>query len=394
MSLEPTSLPAIDPSPTVESWWSVLRERLLSLADDATPHYVYHVPTIRNTGNKLLDLQLFERVLYAIKANPHPEILRAIEPLGVGFECVSMGEVRRVFSACPGIDPERILLTLNFAPREEYREAFAAGVRVTVDNLYPLRNWSKEFTGRKVFLRLDLERPRGHHPHVRTAGVQSKFGIAREDIEEAAMLTRDAGCTVEGLHSHSGSGIVEAETWAETARDLASISGKHFPDATTLNVGGGLASEESIDIEAFHGALGDVKRTHPGTLFWFEPGRFLVAGAGVLLVRVTQRKRKRNTAYVGVDAGMNVLLRPSLYGARHEIVNLSRFGQAPMESVTVVGPICESGDVLRRDCRLPKSREGDILLVATTGAYGAVMSSNYNLRGRARETLIEGEATA
>lgn len=369
-----------------DPWWIINRDNLLALADEATPHYVYHAPTVRQAAQRLVNLQVFKQVLYAIKANPHPGILKLLESLGVGFECVSMGEVRHLFSTCPDIDPERILLTLNFAPRNEYREAFDAGVRVTVDNLYPLRNWPEDFKGRKIFLRLDLDRPRGHHPHVRTAGVHSKFGIAREDIGAVAAITKDLGITVEGLHSHSGSGIVEAVTWAETARDLASIADEFFPEATVLDVGGGLAVESEMDLTKFREALlPDVG----SRALWLEPGRFLIAEAGVLLVRVTQRKWKQGAAFVGVDAGMNVLIRPSLYGAYHPIINLSRLEEPAVESVTVVGPICESGDVLDYNVPLPKTEEGDVLLIDAAGAYGAVMSSNYNLREPAWETLIE-----
>jgi len=130
------------------------------------------------------------------------------------------------------------------------------------------------------------------------------------------------------------------------------------------------------------------KKNLPGIEFWIEPGRYLVANAGVLLSRVTQIKWKGETTYIGLDTGMNSLIRPALYGAWHPIVNLSRVNEEPSQMATVVGPLCETGDVLGRDRHLPRSREGDVMLIANTGAYGRAMASHYNLRKPAKELYI------
>ena len=132
------------------------------------------------------------------------------------------------------------------------------------------------------------------------------------------------------------------------------------------------------------------KQANPALALWIEPGRYLVAQAGVLLARVTQLKRKGARAYVGIDAGMNSLIRPALYGAFHEIVNLTRYDQPGAITADVVGPICETGDVLGYGRRLPETREGDIVLIATAGAYGYAMGSHYNLREPALELMLEG----
>ena len=139
---------------------------------------------------------------------------------------------------------------------------------------------------------------------------------------------------------------------------------------------------------ALFAALAEVKTAYPQFELWSEPGRYLVADAGVILARCTQLKRKGGVRYVGIDAGMNTLIRPALYEAYHEIVNLSRFGEPAEQLAQIVGPICESGDVLGNNRRLPETREGDVLLVAQAGAYGAVMASDYNLRGRAQESTL------
>ena len=158
-------------------------------------------------------------------------------------------------------------------------------------------------------------------------------------------------------------------------------------------MGGGLGVVEHpgttpLDIEAVNAGLTALKSAHPNVDLWLEPGRFLVAPAGVLLTRVTQLKKKGNVHYVGLDTGMNSLIRPALYGAYHEIVNLSRLN-APITSIAeVVGPICETGDVLGHGRPLPDTQEGDVFLIATAGAYGRAMSSFYNLREPASEVLL------
>jgi diaminopimelate decarboxylase/aspartate kinase len=145
-----------------------------------------------------------------------------------------------------------------------------------------------------------------------------------------------------------------------------------------------------LDLAALDQALLAFKAANPGISLWIEPGRYLVAVGGVLLARVTQLKQKGAQGYIGVATGMNALIRPALYGSFHEIVNLSRLGEPNVGSYDVVGPICESGDVLGHDRLLPQTREGDVLLVANVGAYGRSMASTYNLRQPPEEILLPG----
>jgi diaminopimelate decarboxylase/aspartate kinase len=227
---------------------------------------------------------------------------------------------------------------------------------------------------------------------VRTAGARSKFGIDPGVLEQTKELVEAAGATVTGLHAHSGSGILSPEGWAETARFLADVAA-HFPEVHTLDLGGGLGIAEKpgqtpLDLAAVNRSLRAFKADHPRFKLWLEPGRFLVAHAGVLLARVTQLKRKGEIVYVGVDAGMNSLIRPALYGAHHAIVNLTRLDQPPAMVANVVGPICESGDVLGHARHLPQTEAGDVLLIANTGAYGRSMASEYNLRPPAAERML------
>lgn len=379
-------------SPAPTSWWRVRRDALLSTFGALDCAYIYDPQVVTAQAQRLLAMRSLSRVFYAIKANPHPEILRTLAALGLGFECVSRAEVERVLESVPGIPAGRLLFTPNFAPRAEYRFALAQGITVTIDNLYVLRAWREDFHGREILLRLDTGHAHGHHEKVRTAGDQSKFGVPPAEFAELAEAVAGAGATVVGLHAHGGSGSTDIAAWLDTARVLGSVAAE-FPRATALNLGGGLGvperpGDEAIDLGGFDAALAAFRATHPALQLWLEPGRFLVAEAGVLLARVTQTKGKGDIHYVGVATGMNSLIRPALYGAWHEIVNLTRLDEPADRRTTVVGPICESGDTLGADRWLPRCEEGDVLLVANAGAYGHAMASHYNLRPPAAELTM------
>ncbi|HET9767508.1 MAG TPA: bifunctional aspartate kinase/diaminopimelate decarboxylase, partial [Thermoanaerobaculia bacterium] len=376
-----------------QSWWRQKREELLAVAAEAAPVYVYDRGSLEGAVDQLASLPALDRVLYSVKANPYPGVLRVFHAAGLGFECVSPGELAHVLGLFPDLAPERVLFTPNFAPRTEYDDAFARDVRVTLDNLWPLQRWPQTFAGRDFFLRLDPGRGRGHHRHVRTAGTHSKFGIPLSELDEAATAVREVGARVVGLHAHVGSGILDPEAWREVAARLLPAA-ERFPDVEVLDLGGGLGvgelpQDRPLDLARLGAALAEVKAAFPRYRLWLEPGRFLVARAGVLLARVTQLKGKGESLYVGIETGMNSLVRPALYGAYHEIVNLTRLEDPPQQVADVVGPICESGDVIGAERRLPATEEGDVLLIANAGAYGRAMSSWYNLREPAGERLLE-----
>ncbi|MEI7036606.1 bifunctional aspartate kinase/diaminopimelate decarboxylase [Fulvimonas yonginensis] len=375
------------------AWWRgpAARTRLLALAQEATPRYVYHLPTVRAQARALKSLGAVDRLHYAVKANTHPAILRALAEEGFAFECVSPGELRAVAGAVPAHAP--LLFTPNFARRADYAEALATRATVTLDALHPLEHWGELFRGREVVLRVDLGRGLGHHEKVRTGGDGSKFGLPVEQLDAFLRLADAHQVSVRGLHAHLGSGVLDPGHWGEVYAQLASLA-ERIGSVAFLNIGGGLGvpshpGEAPLDVAALDRALRVVKAAYPHYGLWMEPGRYLVADAGVLLARVTQAKAKGTLRYLGVDTGMDSLIRPTLYDAWHEIANLSRL-DAPGEVLyQVVGPICESGDVLGTDRRLPESEEGDVMLIAQAGAYGKVMSSRYNLREEADEVILE-----
>jgi diaminopimelate decarboxylase/aspartate kinase len=305
---------------------------------------------------------------------------------------VAPGEVAQLRAAVPDLDLAHVLYTPNFAPRHEYALALNEGLTVALDNLHCLREWPTLFAGRDIFVRIDTGRGHGHHRHVRTAGVNSKFGVPLFEIDELERLVMAAGARVVGLHAHTGSGIFASNNWLDVAETLASLA-ERFTDVRVLDLGGGFgvpdkASRRPIDLEAVGQGLLAFREKHPRFTIWIEPGRYLVANAGVLLARVTQIKGKGAKQYLGVATGMNSLIRPALYGAHHDIVNLTRLGEPSAVIYDVVGPICESGDVLGHERTLPESFEGDVVLIATAGAYGHAMSSRYNLREPAVEWVI------
>ncbi|MFC5435968.1 bifunctional aspartate kinase/diaminopimelate decarboxylase [Rhodanobacter umsongensis] len=376
----------------VAAWWrDAQRQQLLELAAQTTPRYVYHLPTVRQQARALKSLAAVDRLHYAVKANTHPAILRVLAAEGFAFECVSPGELKAVGAIVPEATP--LLFTPNFAPREDYVYALGTRATITLDALHPLQHWGELFRGREIVLRMDLGRGLGHHEKVRTGGSGSKFGLPLDQLAAFLQLADAHGATVRGLHAHLGSGVLDAGHWGEVYVQLASLA-ERIGSVAFLNIGGGLGvpshpGEAPLDMVELDRVLREVKGAYPQYQLWMEPGRYLVADAGVLLARATQQKDKGAFRYLGIDTGMNSLIRPALYDAWHEIVNLSRLDEPATALYQVVGPICESGDVLGTDRRLPEGQEGDVILIAQTGAYGKVMSSHYNLRDEADEVVID-----
>jgi len=252
-----------------------------------------------------------------------------------------------------------------------------------------------------VFLRIDPGEGLGHHAHVRTGGTRSKFGITVQELSSQSIkdTIKALNLTVVGLHIHKGSGIDDPTAWAQNAKFLANLL-PDFPSIKYLNLGGGLPipyqpNDPALDLtqlgkslSSFHEQLSANK---VNLELWLEPGRILVAQSCVLISRVTQLKWKPGKSFVGVNTGMNTLIRPCLYSSYHHIVNLSRLKIKVVDEnsayddetfvVDVVGNICETGDVLGHDRVLPNTtNEGDIVLIDAAGAYGRSMSSSYNLR--------------
>ncbi|MDZ4814048.1 MAG: bifunctional aspartate kinase/diaminopimelate decarboxylase [Pseudomonadota bacterium] len=383
------SLYQADEEITEKPWWVHKRSRLLELACERTPRYVYDRDTLRARARALLAIDAVDQWFYATKANAHPAILTELANLGFGLESVSEGEFAHAHSIAPAAAK---LYTSNFAATAELRRMIGERTAITIDNLTLLQAHPDIFSGRDLLLRVDLGVGRGHHDKVKTGGAGSKFGIALSDLGAAHAAAERASARVIGLHAHLGSGILSVAHFREVYAELAAI-GESISSVSIVNIGGGIgvparSEDPVIDLAELARALAEVKAAYPQFQLWMEPGRFLVAEAGVLLATVTQTKTKDETHFVGLDAGMHNLIRPALYDAWHPIVNLTRLDEPTTETVRVVGPICESSDVLGIDRRLPRSSEGDVVLIAHAGAYGAVMASNYNRRAHADEVML------
>jgi diaminopimelate decarboxylase/aspartate kinase len=379
--------------PRATPWWAARRDTLLEIAQQGTPRYVYDLATVRERARTLAGAATVDRCFYAMKANPHPAILKTLAGEGFGLECVSLAEIERVFDALPGLAPSRVLFTPSFAPRTEYEAAFARGVIVTLDNIEALQRWPDVFRGRTLWLRLDLGRGEGHHEKVRTGGVASKFGLPLARFDAFLEAARGLGVRISGLHAHLGSGVDAPDHWREVYANLAALADS-VGTVETIDIGGGLPipytpDAQDFDIAAWRDGLAGIKAAYPCYGLVIEPGRYLVAECGVLLLSVTQVVEKDGVLRVGADAGMNALMRPAMYEAYHGIHNLSRLDDADTAVFDVVGPVCESSDVIGRDRHLPRAiTEGDVLLVADAGAYGMAMANTYNLRALPAEEVL------
>lgn len=216
-------------------WWQEQRNELLDHSTN-TPLFVYNLAQLNKSIDSLLNVTALQHVFYSVKANHHATLLQCIESRGIGFECVSADELCYILNLFPDIDPHRLLFTPNFAPKIDYETALNKNVYVTIDSSYPLKHWSQMFVGRELLIRVDLGVGKGHHRHVQTAGENSKFGADEKELCEIVELAEKLQCTIIGLHSHAGSGILDAEHWCETARQLLNYR-RRFPSMRIINIG-------------------------------------------------------------------------------------------------------------------------------------------------------------
>jgi diaminopimelate decarboxylase len=376
----------------------------VSLAEAArrfgTPLYVYSRGAIeeRWASYERAFAPVPHRICYAVKANGNGAILRLFAGLGAGADIVSGGEMRAALRA--GFPPERIVFAGVGKTDEELALGLDRGIgEFNAESEEEIRRLARlaEERGRaaRVSLRVNPDIDPRSHPYISTGLREAKFGV---DIARAPDILRSArslpGVTIGGLQCHIGSQITDLEPLATAARALASLSRRLLDEGfplRTIDLGGGLG----VDYEG-RGAPGPAALAEsllpaleglPLTLV-LEPGRSLLGGAGILLTRVIYVKEGHGKRFVVVDAGMNDLLRPALYGAHHRIEPVTPRG-GPAERVDVVGPVCETSDFLARGRDMERAEPGDLLAVRDAGAYGFAMSSNYNMRRRAAEALVE-----
>lgn len=354
-----------------------------------SPLYVYDASLVRKRGEELKRHFKGADLHYAVKANGNPAILKIIKGLGFGVEAVSPGELTLAKSC--GFPKSRISFTCASLTEKELVQASKVAGRVHLDSLRQLEMWGRLKLGRDVSLRLNQGIGGGHHHHVITGGEDSKFGITLSDLPEALRIAERHNLRVVSLQQHIGSNVLDAALFVKGMRTLLTTAA-NIPGITHVDFGGGFgvpyrAGEKRLNLKLL-GA--EWRRVAKGLAYTyaFEPGRYLVAEAGTLLAEVVDRKETKKHRFVGVNAGMNQLMRPALYEAFHPIENLSRKGKK--EKVSIVGNICESSDIFAKGREIVSPQVGDILAIGLAGAYGASMASTYNLRPVPKEVLIDG----
>jgi diaminopimelate decarboxylase len=377
-----------------------------------TPLYVYDKATIVERCKSLRKAITYPktRLLYAMKANSNPAVLRTILGQGFGLDCVSRTEV--LFGRELGA--QTMLYTNNNVADEEFNAVvkLARGARgaiwINCDSLQRLNDLPARSA---CFVRINGPVGGGHHDHVITGGPESKFGIPWEYTPEVLKIAVARKLRVIGVHQHIGSGIREVSRFQEAMEVLLKVVRKHaMPDLEYINFGGGLGvpyrpAEEPLDLRAFGRMLSAsfaafCKEFGKELTLLIEPGRFPVAECGYLVVRVnTIKETPYGRTYAGVNSGFNHLVRPTMYGSYHEITNLSN-PRGERRPYFVAGNICESGDVFTRGDgdenraaprQLPEIRRGDLLALHNAGAYGYAMASEYNMRPRPAEAMLHGK---
>ena len=397
-----------------------LEDTVLDELADAhgTPLFVYSESQIRDNFQAMQTAfaGVPHLICYAVKANSNPEILRLLAEMGAGADAVSVGEMWLALKA--GIPPERIVFAGVGKRDDEIEFAIQQNIRgLNVESEMELQVVA-EIAARlqrraRVSLRINPDIDIHGHPYISTGRHKDKFGIALDTARR--LITEYRGhpqIQLVGLHAHIGSQITEILPYrklGEVMRDMAVFAAQQGHRLEYIDVGGGLGvryepqgderhfrhdwqgvNELAIEPKAVADALLTSLRQLELPIL-FEPGRSLVANAGVLITRVLYLKETGGKRFVIVDAGMTELVRPSLYSAYHAIVPL-RWREGEAVRADVVGPICESGDFLARDRQLPPVQRGDLLAVLTAGAYGYSLSSNYNARLRPAEILVHGSS--
>ena len=366
-----------------------------------SPLYVYEESVLRSQFRQLssgFPEGLLE-IHYSMKANSNPSLLKILREEGSSIDAVSEFEVRLALES--GFEPQQIIFTGNNNTLAEIEYCVEQEVSVNLGSLVLLEKFGQRFPHTSVSVRINPGIGAGHHAHCITGGPDSKFGIYHNQIDAVLALATKYKLTLNGVHSHIGTGIYSAEPMLEAMEMILAVAEK-FPDLEFIDFGGGFGIPYRPEQQALDMKDLSKKMTSRFTEFRqcygreismkIEPGKLLVGPAGILLTTVTNITDTPKHHFVGVDSGFNHLLRPILYGSYHKILNANRYS-GDEEDVVVVGYICESGDIFSRsgdeiERKLPSPVIGERLAFLDAGAYGFSMSSQYNSRPRPAEVLV------
>jgi diaminopimelate decarboxylase len=377
---------------------------VLSLGEKyGTPLYVYSEAILRERCREMKNLLPNKnlRVNYSAKANTNLELLKIIKDEGLDVDAMSPGEI--FIEQLAGFESKQIFFISNNVSAEEMRYAIDKGILISVDSLSQLEMYGQINPGGKVAVRFNPGKGAGHHDKVITAGKKTKFGVQKELIPQVKDILQKYNLELVGINQHIGSLFLEWQVYVEGVQSFLEIA-KEFPGLSFIDIGGGFgvpykSDETRLDINRLGTELDKVltkfleEYPNKEVTFKIEPGRYIVAECGVLLGSVYSVKKSYDTTYIGTDIGFNVLARPVMYDSYHEVEIVKNKSSDngindTRQTATIVGNICESGDILARDREIISAEVGDILVTFNAGAYGYVMSSNYNCRLRPAEVLI------
>ncbi|MEL7340071.1 MAG: diaminopimelate decarboxylase [Bacteroidota bacterium] len=361
-----------------------------------SPLFIYDAETIRTKYEQMSQAfaGLPHKIKYPVKALSNLSILKWFKHLGSGLDTVSMQEVKLGLKA--GFAPEEIIFTPNCVSFEEIKAAVELGVMINIDNISILEQFGHEY-GNSVpcCIRFNPHIFAGGNAKIQVGHIDSKFGISVYQRRHVHRIVQAANINVVGLHVHTGSDILDARSYIQSAEIMFDLA-REFEGLDFIDFGSGFkVAYKENDVVTNLQEIGEKLRESYAEFtkdygkeieIWFEPGKYMVSEAGFFLMRANVIKPTPSTVFVGVDSGLNHFIRPMMYGSHHEIFNLSN-PSGTKRIYSVVGYICET-DTFGSDRKLSEVREGDILCLRNAGAYGFSMSSNYNSRYRAAEVMV------
>ncbi|MCH2175961.1 MAG: diaminopimelate decarboxylase [Lentisphaeria bacterium] len=383
---------------------SIDNSKFISLAEQyGTPLYVYDADYVRQRYQDLFKFIKWPklRVLYAMKANFSTGILKVLKEEGAWLDTVSPGDV--ILAKKLGFDAKNMLYTANNLTEAEMHQVVETGVLLNIGSLSRLEKFAKAYPGSNVCLRFNPDVVDGGHAKIMTGGDLTKFGILLSDVDKVKEIVNQYNLTVVGIHEHTGSGLTKTDSVYQSMKNLLSIATpENFPHLEFVDFGGGFKvayhpKEEAVDYHSFGAEItrifSEFCESYGKQLYmYFEPGKYLVAESGTMLVEVNTVKDNNGRIIAGTNSGFPQLIRPMFYEAYHHIRNLTNL-DGTVAKFDICGNICETGDTFATDRDLPEVREGDILAIENAGAYCYVMGGVYNLRPMPPEVMVkDGEA--
>jgi diaminopimelate decarboxylase len=363
-----------------------------------TPVYVYDADHITAQYEKLTTAfaRTDTKFYYACKALTNINILKHILQIGCNVDCSSINEVKLALLA--GFQPSNILYTSNGIHFSEIEEAQSLGVHINIDSLSNLDKFGKKYGhSYPVGIRLRPNIMAGGNIKISTGHDKSKFGIPVDQLQQILDLVNEHDLFIQNLHIHTGSDIKDVDVFVKGIEVLFDII-PHFKELSSIDLGGGFKvpykeGDPETDMPLLAKKVQEAFDNHPNPngkhlQVWFEPGKFLVSGAGCLVAEVNVMKQTGTTNFVGLNTGFNHLIRPMFYDAFHQIENISN-PNGKTKTYSIVGNICET-DTFAWDREAPEIREGDLLVFHNAGAYGFEMSSNFNSRFKPAEVMVKG----